>query len=332
MVAQILVPLDGSTLAEEALPHAVRMARDMHCGLTLLRAVPPRLNVTATPFGLQPREEHVAYWDSAHLAAQDYLCEVAHRLYDSERIEACKRVVDGDPATGIVVYAEARPDVTMIVMSTHGRSGIGRWVLGSVAERVVRHAPVPLFLVRARRPGDPEPEPAPGPYRTLLVPHDGSILADQALVEVRRLAASNRVRVVLVLALPQPDDKAYFADAVQSDNMVQARQAEVSRLISQIGKTAELLRAEGLRVDTRIELGRPADVILRGAHEERADAIVMATHGRGGARRPWIGSVAMKVVQGAWLPVLLVRAHAAAIIERAPRREESLTMAGTASR
>jgi nucleotide-binding universal stress UspA family protein len=330
MPTQIMVPLDGSPLAEEALPHAVRMARDTHCGLTLFRAVPPRLVVTAAPFGLHPREEHVAYWDSAHLAAQDYLCEVARRLRETEYIDVTKRVVDGDPATGIVVYAEAHPDVTMIVMSTHGRSGISRWVLGSVAERVVRHAPVPLLLTRGPRLHSAVD--APRPYRTLLVPHDGSPSADQALIEVRRLAATNRVRVVLVTALPPAEDKAYFADAVQPDDFVHARQAEISRVTAYIMSTAECLRAEGIRVDTRIEMGRPADVILRGAHEEDADAIVMATHGRGGVQRLWLGSVAMKVVQSAGLPVLLVRAHRTTQQEAPARREESLTMAGTAAR
>lgn len=330
MPSQIMVPLDGSPLAEEALPHAIRMARDTGCGITLLRAVPPRLVVGGAPFGFQPREEHVAYWDSAHLAARDYLCEVASRLRETEDVEVTKRVVDGDPATGIVVYAEARPEVTMIVMSTHGRGGISRWVLGSVAERVVRHAPVPLFLIRAHRPD--EPEPALGPYRTLLVPHDGSPSADQALIEVRRLAASNLVRVVIVTAIPESEDKAYFADAVQPDSLVHERQAEINRVTAYVMRTADALRAEGIRVDTRIEMGKPAEVILRGAHEERADTIVMATHGRGGVQRLWLGSVAMKVVQTAGLPVLLVRAHRSTHEPEKPRREESLTLAGTITR
>jgi nucleotide-binding universal stress UspA family protein len=303
------------------------MARDTGSTLMLVRVLPPRLILAAAPFGLQPAEEHVAYWDSVHLAAQDYLCGVARRLAEREDIEVARRVVDGDPATGIVVYAEAHPEVTMVVMSTHGRSGIGRWVLGSVAERVVRHAPVPLLLVRAPRNG--HAYHANGPYRTLLVPHDGSRSADQALIEVRRLAAYSQVRVVLVTAIPPSDDKAYFADAVQPDHFLASRQAGINSITDHIRRIAGTLRAEGIRVDTRIEMGKPAEVILRGAHEENADAIVMATHGMGGVRPFWLGSVALKVVQTAGLPVLLVRAHSSTREKVPTHREESLTRGGT---
>jgi len=288
------------------------------------------MNLGSTAWGVEPAEERMAFWDAVHLAAADYLCEVAGRPGHFEDLEVRRRVVDGDPATGIVVYAEAHPEVTMIVMSTHGRSGVGRWVLGSVTERVVRHSPVPLLVVRAPHSGPDATRTAA--YKTLLVPLDGSRAADQALVEVRRLASLSRVRVVLVTALPPLEDKAYFADAVQPDYIVSARRAEITRITDYIMDTAECLRAEGMRVDIRIEPGRPADVILRGAHEESADAIVMATHGRGGVQRLWLGSVALKVVQNAGLPVLLVRAHRSTREEAPSRREESLSMAGTISR
>ncbi|HXE71060.1 MAG TPA: universal stress protein [Candidatus Nitrosotenuis sp.] len=137
MAGQILIPLDGSEPSESALPHALALARRLEAGLILLHVVPPSAYLAgelAVSPELQQREEEYA---------ADYLQKVAARL---EGMDVEWHVRRGDPAQAILDFAERQP-VDLIVLSSRGRSGIPRWLFGSVAERVVRHAPVPVMVV-----------------------------------------------------------------------------------------------------------------------------------------------------------------------------------------
>lgn len=155
MYERILVPLDGSKLAEVALPHAIAQAKQSGGTLLLLRALPP---MTAAAVA-----EAAAYLDweriRADVAAEArrYLEGVRARLA-AENLNAQIEIVDGEPADAIIDAAE-RHGVDLIVMATHGRSGLGRWVLGSVADRVVRAAKAPVLLIRPRElPAENEAE------------------------------------------------------------------------------------------------------------------------------------------------------------------------------
>ena len=144
----LLVPLDGSGLAGLALPHAIRLAQATSSQLTLLRVVPPFVLYDPMGAGVVPSPAAWDAWEEEPARAREYLSGVADVL-SKQGVIADTIVLEGDPAGAIVEYARQHPEVRMIAMATHGRSGIRRWIMGSVAERVLHSSPVPLLLVRA---------------------------------------------------------------------------------------------------------------------------------------------------------------------------------------
>jgi len=141
MYHHIMVPLDGSPLAEQALPHALALARAFDAALELVAVVPPGVVEGGPEYAVYLDRDSEVHEDEAYLQAMQ--SQVA-----ADGLQAHIRVRRGDVAAELLHHAEeARAD--LIVMSTHGRSGLGRWVYGSIADRVLRHAPVPVLLVRA---------------------------------------------------------------------------------------------------------------------------------------------------------------------------------------
>ncbi|MGQ9731672.1 MAG: universal stress protein [Candidatus Zipacnadales bacterium] len=139
MYSTVLVPLDTSELAEQALPHAIELARRFGAEVELLTVIPASLDNTLSP-GITADE-----WDPRQLEAEEYLEAIAGRLA-AEGITVRSEVRRGDVAEEIIDHAT---HCDLIVMCTHGRSGLGRWVYGSIADRTLRYATVPVLLVRA---------------------------------------------------------------------------------------------------------------------------------------------------------------------------------------
>ena len=212
----------------------------------------------------------------------------------------------GDVASAIVARAERDPHTSMIAMATHGRSGLGRWVLGSVAEKVLEAAPKPLLLVRASAHAAASTNVS---YRTIVVPLDGSPFAEQALGQAQAIAAATGAALALVAVVPLLDDAALAEVGVVPSQASAERQAEIEQLSRYLPGVAARLEAEGFTVRPHVVGGAPAEEILHASAAEHADLIVMATHGHTGVQRLWLGSVATKVVRSADRSVLLVRAH-----------------------
>ncbi|MDQ6693891.1 MAG: universal stress protein [Chloroflexota bacterium] len=318
MKEQILVTLDGSSMAEGVLPHAKALARATNDSILLLRVVPPPVFMGVAS-GMLPSSQTVwEGWEREPEQARAYIAGVARRL-EAEGFEVHTQVVEDDPTRAIIHYVDMHPNVTMIAMSTHGRSGFGRWLMGSVAEKVLHASPVPLLLVRPEDEinghslkGTAEPMVhAPKPHGTLMVPLDGSPFAEQALHQAVELASAWDSTLVLLSVMVGPEAMHVFDHGSGEQAplwLEKAAQVEDARLNQYLFDIAQKLRAEGLRVKTKTNQGDPAGEILRVAQEEDAGLIVMATHGRTGLERLWLGSVAMRVVQAAHVPVLLVRA------------------------
>ncbi len=144
MYSRILVPLDSSELAEKVLPHATQIAKGMNVPLALVRVIDQ-----VDPELTDPR--HGLYLDQVSLSlrtsAQEYLNKVASPLRD-EGIEVTCEVKEGDVASRIIDEAESEPD-TLIAMTTHGYSGVARWVMGSVTDKILRGSTNPVLVVRA---------------------------------------------------------------------------------------------------------------------------------------------------------------------------------------
>ncbi len=356
MQGQIVVPLDGSRLAEKALPHAVALARTTNSGLTLLQviSIPQAMNPLA--WGAPPASTVSAIREGMLESANEYLRSITLRL-GSDGTAAQIEVLEGDAAEAIIVYAEQHPEVAMIVMATRGRSGLTRWVLGSIAEKVLEASPVPLTLIRPQVGSENQAEidalgfgrqavPAIPSYRTILVPLDFSVLAEEALPQAIVLASATGAALLLVSVLPLPDPIdlpiAPMATGVEDRNdaetgtLLPPRQSvakalreiherEEQALIQYLTSVARRVHGSGaarIEVRTRVLEGDAAKEILRASREGGADLIVMSTQGRGGLKRLWLGHVAMNVVREAALPVLLVREQMARQLEQVEERRD----------
>jgi nucleotide-binding universal stress UspA family protein len=307
----IMVPLDGSPLAEHALPQARTMARSLEAQVHLLRVVPEPVAepvlVEAIPalsrLELLPQEQHARQQASTREAcahAEGYLFSQAARLRGLG-LQATTEVCMGRAGEEIVAAAQ-ESRARMIVMATHGRSGLRRWTLGSVADKVVRTSHTPVLLVRAT--GDIMRE---WNIRRIVVPLDGSYEAQQALPLAGELAERTGAALLFVRVLtPMIDLDIGWGTGwgtTAPDYDVQQRTSAKKEL--QI--LASEYRAQGLHITPVVTFGYPAEEIITTATRHNADLIVMATHGYSGMQRLVLGSVADKVLHAATTPLLLVR-------------------------
>ena len=292
MLRSILLPLDGSHLSERAIP----------CAATLARAAGSRL-VTLRATAVDAGAPHLA--ETAQREAGEYLAAVARQLREYDGIaDVAVVTVAGEPAQAIVTTAAER-GCDAIVMATHGRGGLGRWLYGSVADQVMRHAPVPVVLVPASCPHPWSPLPAGGPDapRRVLVPLDGSDLAQSAVATAAGAAQALDADVHL-LQVVEPPRFAYAAGYTWTEVDPASLLHEAGTYLEGIAST---LRARGLRVSVVTELGYAAPAIAAAARERGADLVVMATHGRSGVARAVLGSVATELLHQSPVPVMLVR-------------------------
>ncbi|MCA9878119.1 MAG: universal stress protein [Thermomicrobiales bacterium] len=306
MNPSLLVPLDGSPEAEQALPYAqallpsggqIRLFRVVP-GLEMLLANEPAL--TELQWVLAPAPEATRNADLS--AVQADLDRIGARIGDSQ-VTWSAEVVEGDPATQLL-QAIARRGVDLVVMTTHGRGALGRAVFGSVADRVVRTSPVPVLLVR---PTAADQAPATATIRRLLVPLDGSVLAEAALTLARRLQipvhlvrATNTAMVLATLS-SGPFPVAPPADIY--DRLTTDLEGAAATYLNDV---ATRLQGEGLAATWEVRGGSPYDEIADAS--QPGDLLVLTSHGRGGVMRWLLGSVAEKLVREAPVPVLLVPA------------------------
>jgi nucleotide-binding universal stress UspA family protein len=286
---RLLIPLDGSPLAETILPVAEEWAKEEDAEVVLLRAFLARPSL-----GADDNELEVG----AVGEGETYLKGLAERLERRGVKRAHWGVWHEEPAAAIVL-AGAEYGVDMIAMATHGRSGLSRLVLGSVAEAVIRAVRVPVLLMRGQSAWKPW---ASG---KVLVPLDGSESAEAILPVVERLAGPRDLTIVLFKAVEPLASAALSEAPIRPDQLMALRRGDAERYLA---KVAEALWGKGLRAECAVKFGKPAETIATFAGREQADFIAMATHGRSGLGRLLLGSVAAGVLRGASVPVLLLKA------------------------
>ncbi|MBI4201846.1 MAG: universal stress protein [Chloroflexi bacterium] len=287
MFKRILVPLDGSLLAEQVLPLVQAIAEPLHSAVELLTVIAP-----GTLYDERLGKEQVFH---------NALAKIAGEL-EAHHIRTTYKVVEGDPAQEIISEAERAPD-TIIAMSTHGRSGVGRWALGSVADRVARHATAPALIVHPQTSYVAAPRLA-----TAIAPVDGSELAEQALPVARELAKALSLSLVLVRAVPLPvliSDAQYGAalgNYYQDVLDMNQQQAE-----EYMDRATAAQKAAGIEnVNGIVSIGSPTRVILDVISEMPGSITIMTSHGRSGPSRWVLGSVADHIIRASDRPVLLV--------------------------
>lgn len=298
---RIVVPLDGSSLAEQALPHAEALAQLTHAPLHLVRVIDP--THLAPLAGVALRRDATALQlllEDERIAARDYLERIERDLLARQQTVTVE-YRQGPAARELLAAAQSGD---LLVMATHGLGGLAHWFLGSVAEAVVRRAPVPVWLVRAG-----VDESGSLMIRRLVVPLDGSPLAEEALPTAAALAKRLQVPVHLItvieLSATMPLELVAAAVSVSDFERTLTRLfAEAQTLLV---APSERLQNDDIETSTEVRHGlQPGPTILEVT--QPGDLIVMTSHGRTGLRRWILGSVAEAVIRRASVPVLLVRA------------------------
>ncbi len=305
MFRHILVPLDGSRLAAAAIPYAVTLARAYDARISLLAVVEPL-----------PSERSVS--DETQREADDrrvntttaYLESIATRVR-AQGPMVSTAVHHGNPAEEIIAFAEY-DEVALIVMSTHGRSGLSLMRMGSVAQHVIRHAVVPTLAVRAEEERAETELPR---IDRVTVTLDGSDLSEQALPVGVSIAKALGVPLTLLRIVPNLAFYATYgwegAYLAPTEEMERDEEQGVEEYLHAVAD-----RIGGADIDVRTAwrrsvTNRAEEPIVRYLTEVPTGIVVMASHGRGGVVRWALGSTAERILTDAPSPVLIVRPETA---------------------
>ncbi|HTK10702.1 MAG TPA: universal stress protein [Ktedonobacteraceae bacterium] len=316
MFQRILVPLDGSSLAEQALPVAARLAHA--CGGTIIL-----LNVV----DISPM--YVSYGVMQPIIMQDEIdrCLANARTYidglpsrsDLVGVHIKKQVVPGNPAVVILSEIEEQ-NIDLVVMSSHGNTGLKRWFLGSIAEKVMRHSSVPVFILRDGKPLNIHHRNDGAHFVRALVPLDASARSQDSISPAAALVAALSSPGAGILHLTQIV-KMSEAVSEREKNILQqcARQnlqsiSESIRdgLVANFGPDLHLTLTWSVSLDTDIATGI-VKIAEKGEHNietgdvEPCDFIAMTTHGYTGVQKWTMGSIADRVLHATRLPLMLVR-------------------------
>jgi len=302
MYHRILVPLDTSELAEVALPYAEQMAGRLGSEITLM----------SVSHSAGEKEQRVfrSYIQETVAVTK----ERANRYLEKptgQDVKVESAILVGNPAEEIVDYAE-RENIDVIVMATHGRSGIGRWALGSVADKVLRATERPVVLIRAK--GARSDMLKKGVFKRALVPLDGSKESEAVIPYIEELASMLGAEVTLLQVLAVVYHVYISGDApAQVPYTEEEMKPLKASAESYLEKAGSGLRGKGVTPKCQVRVGAAGHEIIRLADEIGADIVAMSTHGRSGVGRLVFGSVAEKVVRTGNTPVLLVRTPGASV-------------------
>lgn len=304
MLRTILVPLDGSALAERALPIAADIARRAGGSVHLVRAHVPIAVVGATAEGAIFSQDMLAADDALRQRAQQYLKDTATRVAAEWGLRVDPITEDGSPA-GLITDIAERLSADLVVMTTHGAGGFTPDWLGSVADSVIRHSHRPVLALPANDAHGGESFTP----RRIMVTLDGSPRADAILPIARDLAVAfgAQVDLVRVVAPYVPGDVVSTLAADRPDPF--GIDAETVHAKKALDDAALELQKAGLRTSetVRVDLS-PTRCLLEHVKETDPDCIAIATQGRG-ISRIFLGSVADKLIRAAGRPVLVLRPH-----------------------
>ena len=323
MYSKIIVPLDGSPIAEGILPYVRTFARACNAPVELLHVITPDVVDALTDAAHQRYADDVESDLRRHGLA--YLTPLAGTLPKPISVECVVRV--GNAADAIA--EEGKPG-TLVAMATHGRSGVQRWLLGSVTEKVVHSVRSDLLLARGGR----KTQLGEASLTSVLVPLDGSAVAETILPAVTALAKLMRLRVILFRACSVPN--AFYAADEYVPNMGEFIERVKDDARAYLEAKAEFLQSQKVatEISTVLVEGDGAAEIIDFVRETPNNLVAMSTHGRSGVRR-LLGSVTDRVVRHSWDPVLIVP-PALTLVEASSRNDvgtlNSVAAAGESSR
>ena len=299
MFDPVLVPLDGSLLAECVLPHAVAIARAFDAKVILLRVLDKnQASEKAQLFDL-------LNWQISKTGAKLYLEKISARLQKTGlRIETA--VLEGLVAESITEFALNR-GIKLIILSSHGRSGVSQWEISSVSQKIILSAPASVLIIRAYQPA--ANESFERQYAHIAVPLDGSRRAENVLPMVTLLARRNQSRIHIVHVVKTPEMARQMPlsreDVELSDRIVARNQEEATRYLDQLRTHSPL---DELDVQTRLMTSDNAAAALHElAEKENIDMVALSAHGYSGNNQWPYGSMVNNFILYSKVPLLIVQ-------------------------
>jgi nucleotide-binding universal stress UspA family protein len=305
MYRSILVPLDGSGFAEQALPVALALAGASGARLELLMV---HQSFELWDTAARPAQMEERWSADLRERERDYLAGIADRLRAAGVSDPGTDLAEGPVASSIAAYARHHA-IDIIVLTTHARSGLERAWLGSVAGGVIREAASPVLVVRPVEPSPDVLQPVER-WRRILVAWDGSEEATAALDQATSLANLMDAELIIAHSIAPYSGPAspYIPHTAELDREILEQRREDAELSVAKAKDRVAERAPDIVARGIVEAHpNPARGILQLTGQYHVDLIAMGTHGRGGLGRVLLGSVADKVIRGADRPVLVCR-------------------------
>jgi nucleotide-binding universal stress UspA family protein len=301
MYTRLLIPLDGSKTAETALAYARFLASRLKLPTVLLEVI----DVVEIGSRITPEKAQFlrVFLENVRKRSEEYLKVIASTFRHID----VNCIVEQGTAPEMIIEKAAADKGTLINMATHGHSGIKRWLLGSVSEKVLRGARNPLLLVRARK--DSATTDGEAVLTSVIVPLDGSELAERVLPMVADLAKRQALQVILLRAYTLPlsalavePEAAYL---VSDEKLIAELRDEA---VAYLEKKAQAIKEMGVeKVSSIAEYGFAADEIIALGKKTPDNLIAMSTHGYSGVKRWVMGSVTETVVRHSGDPVLVIR-------------------------
>ena len=303
MYTRMLIPLDGSKTAENVLPYGRILARTFQIPVELMEVLD--IAGMASHVAAEKARRLDTVVTEGERSSEQYLKKIASSF---SGVNVGCTVERGRPED-VIVEKAAADKTTLIAMATHGRSGMSRWLLGSIAEKVLRAATNPLLLVRASEEALTEGEAV---LRSIIVPLDGSELAESVLPTAVKFARLFNVGMVLFRTYELPAS-AYYGRENYLPNYEELKNRVKEQAQDYLDKRIEAIKAEGVqRVSSVLIEGSGPNEIIDYARKTPNALITMCTHGRSGVKRCVLGSVTEKVVRHSGDPVLVMRGGATA--------------------
>ena len=308
MYRKMLVLLDGSELSEVVFPFAKELAARLNLDVTLLQVY--------GDIGRNFVPVHKAYIEHSAEKIRSQIEDVQTKLSippGEKQAKVRGELADGHYAEEILSYAESN-DIDLILMASHGRSGIRRWSMGSVADKVLRASKVPVLFIPAGAEGTtPYDE---WPTRAIVAPLDGSERAESVLPHVIALAKQRTIEPItvnLIKVCDAPIAPSYYSPELSGvplnwGEFMEQEMARCKQTASDyLGNIAKQLEGQGIKAEPTVLVGQAAEEIIEYASKNPYSIVVMATHGRTGLRRLVFGSVTESVLHAVSNPILLTK-------------------------
>jgi nucleotide-binding universal stress UspA family protein len=314
MYKTIMVPTDGSGFDREAIRVALRIGETTDAKVRLVRVL-----ATGSFFGAAAAAEGTAVAAEIVRSERDRALSELYSLAAECRATSKAEVsvdLHSGPVNDVLQGYARRNDIDLIVISTHGRNGLSRLSLGSVTDSLIRHTTIPVLVVRP--PASYLNPQIGGPFRRIVVPLDGSTLAEQILPRVLELAKLEEAEITLLnVLIPQS-----YSQKEIVDPSLPWWDKDISLAQVYLSYVATRLRHRGVAVTTDIVIAENvASAIGDFASREKADLIAIATHGRGGLARMLRGSVADAIMHAGRMSMLVFKPDMAVDKETSPSRD-----------